>query len=164
MLVSNPDQSTINALIKATRAFVDSLEAELHLADGSAAQGPVASTAPTAAIQTGNRVTFDPLTDEPPFKPDPAGTREQQWMSSLTYLGAIHAIYKREGRGATRGEVVRYAKKAGYGDARGVSGFSNGRGSTYSEKDGTRRLNDSGIAWLTELQDQLGIDLPDDLS
>ena len=166
VMLSTPDQSTIKALIKATRAFVDSLEAELRLGDGGATQEP-GPTAPTAAIRTHGAVTFDPLTDEPPFKPDPVGTPEEQWMAWLTYIGAIYAINKREDRGATRGEVVRYAKKAGYGDARGVSGFSNGRGTTYSAEDGTRWVTDKSnvrSGWLRELQDQLGIDLPDDLS
>jgi hypothetical protein len=155
------DQSAIKALIKATRAFADVLEGELRLGEDCASQ----ACGPTTAMQTGGAVTFDPLTDEPPFRPDPVGTLEQQRMAWLTYLGAIHAICKREGRGATRGEVVRYAKKAGYGDARGVSGFSNKGGATYSAEDGTRWFSEeAGLAWLTEVQDQLGIDLPDDLT
>jgi hypothetical protein len=158
------DQSTIKALIKATRAFADVLEGELRLGEDGASQAP-GPTSPTVGTQTGGAVTFDPLTDEPPFKPDPVGTLEQQRMAWLTYLGAIYAICKREGRGATRGEVVRYAKKAGYGDARGVSGFSNKGGATYSAEDGTRWFNEeAGLGWLTEVQDQLGIDLPDDLT
>ena len=95
------------------------------------------------------------------------GTPEQQWMSWLTYIGAICAINKREDRGATRGEVVRYAKKAGHGDARGVSGFSKGRGTTYRAQVGRRWVTDKSSVrsgWLSELQDQFGIDLPDDLT
>jgi hypothetical protein len=159
MLVSTTDQSTIKALITAARAFVDSFEAELRLGDGGVAQ----VSAPTFAMQTGGAATFNPLTDEPPFKPDPVGTREQKTMAYVTYLSAIYAINKREGRGATPVEVARYAVKAGYGDARGVSGFSNGR-ATYSKEDGTRWVGDGGVLWLQDLSDDLGIVLPDDLS
>jgi hypothetical protein len=162
MLVSTPDQSTIKALIKATRAFVDSFEAELGLGDGGAAQEP-ASTAPTFLTQTGG-VVFDPLKDEPPSKPDPVGTGEQKKMAYLTYLSAIYAINTLKGRGATPVEVARYAVKAGYGDARGVSGFSNGRGATYSKEDGTRWVTPGGVLWLQDVAEELGIVLPEDLT
>lgn len=159
MFTATPDQNTIKALIRATRAFVDSLEADLRLGEGGAAQ-----PAHTNAMQTGGAATFDPLTDEPPRMANPTGTREQRMMAYLAYLGAIYAINKREDRGATPGEVARHAIRAGYEDGRGVSGFSNKGGATYRAEDGTRWVNEDGVDWLKKLQNELGIDLPDDLS
>jgi len=60
---------------------------------------------------------------------------------------------------------VLQTQASSYGDAGGVSGLSNGRGTTYSAKDGTRWVTYKSrvrAGWLKELQDQLGIDVPDD--
>jgi len=161
MTISTSDQTILKALIKATHAFTDSLEAVLQLGDASPNQAPTPID-PAVGLQTGGGPTFDPLTDEPPLALDPIGTSQQQNMSWLTYIGAIRAINQREGRGATRDEVVQYAKKAGYPDGRGVSGFSNKGGATYSEN-GTRWVNKGGVDWLTKLQVKLGVTLPADL-
>jgi hypothetical protein len=86
----------------------------------------------------------------------------------LAYLHRRH-LCDQQARGpwrdSGRGRQVR--EKAGHGDARGVSGFSKGRGTTYRAEVGRRWVTDKSSVrsgWLSALQDQFGIDLPDDLT
>jgi hypothetical protein len=168
MKTSTLNRTLVRALVTGLRATADSLEEGLQQAatgledfggaeaaedDGKAAARTVPATGPS---------WFDPLTDEPPKKPDPVGSPEAKSMSWMTYIGAVYAINRREDRGATPAEVRKYAMKAGYPDGRAVSGFSN-RGGATETREGTRWVNEAGADWLKELQKELDIELPEDL-
>ena len=145
---SNINEILLLALAKSARVFADSIEAAM-VASPPRGHGQMAP---------GERVTFDPRTEQPPKKADPDGTPEEATMAYVTYLGAISLINKTEHRGANPAEVRKYAMKAGYDDGRGVSGFSNGN--TVSRKDG-RYLTKDGEKWLAELQKAIDVELPD---
>ena len=150
MNTSNLGDILLNALAKSARVFADSIEAEAQVIPSSRLRG----------MDSGGRTTFDPVTEDPPKKASPEGTREERLMAYLTYLGAVLLINERENRGATRAEVRKYAMKAGYANARAVNGFSNGdKPNTESRTDG-RWVIQNGKAWLKELQETLGTYLP----
>ena len=156
------NSSLMKAFITGARAFADSLEADLTKVPASAPREPV--TAAVGGPAGGARpVLFDPLTDEPPIHPNPFGTKEEKDMAYLTYVSAIYAINRREGRGATPKEVRKYAIKAGYPDARTVSGFSN-RHATTKSVEGKRWVVEGGVKWVKALARDLDVRLPDDLA
>lgn len=75
------------------------------------------------------------------------------------YDGGLLAINVREGRGATSAEHREVARRAGYGDARGVAGIKASRGD-----DGGLWLSFVGRRELEESAYALGVDLPKDLA
>lgn len=150
------DSSSINeillrALAKSARVFADSIEADMvppHRGDAG-------------EVVARGRVRFDPRTEEPPKKANWEGTLEEQNMAYLTYLGAIRLINTTENRGATREEVRKYAKLAGYASGRAVNGFSNGENPATVSTSGGRKVTPGGVRWLKELEKILEVDLPD---
>lgn len=127
-----------------------------------------AQPAPTTEDSDGSRMSeryWDPESDAPLVKPKVVGTREEQDWCSLTYLGGIYAINKREGRGATAPEIRHYAIKAGYQDGRAVTAWSKGNGATQNDEGKQRWVTEAGVnLWVKGLAAKLGLTLPADLA
>lgn len=160
-------ESTYGAatLIRAARAAAEAFLAALD-EDGTP-QVPAKQAEPLQ--QSADEVIeYDPLTDEPPFPPDPSpsAARAAQQMASLTYLGAVARINASEGRGATSKEITKYAKKAGYTDGKAVNGWNSRPTSQRAIEniEGERYLNASAHEWLSELADELGIKINGDIT
>ena len=142
-----------DTLIKAARAAAEAFLASLDEAAGNLPKA--------AAVQAGTDgpIEFDPLYDQPPFTPDPRGTKAQWQMAAVTYLGAIGRLNAEQGRGATSKEIPEFAKKAGYIDGRVVNGWNSRPGSPrlVENIDGARFLNDAGLKGITKDAAKLGI-------
>ncbi|MHA7303835.1 hypothetical protein ACX80E_01080 [Arthrobacter sp. TMN-49] len=159
------DRALVAALVQASRAFADSLEAALtrsnshvDLSGSSSAE----STSATAALTPTSGALWDPLTspiNELPFSPKVQGSLEQRKMKDLVYLSAIWTINVREARGATPAEVRTYAIKAGYSSARGVTAWSKGNGGTYNDETG-RWITSAGKEWVNDRAQEFGLKLP----
>jgi hypothetical protein len=144
-----------DALAAGARAFLAALDNE------SPAQPSVAVA---ASVAYGESVEFDPLTQEPPLPVNPVGSKQEQKMTSLTYLGAIARINAATKRGANADKVSEFAKKAGYPDGRAVSGWNSRANSprVIDNIDGARILNRRGHAYLHELAAELNISIAGD--
>jgi len=140
-------RETINAL----RRQADVLE-HLLLTD---------SAAINAIDADGAAPVFDPETDEPPVKPDVAGTREQQDWCALVLWGRLRAIGARQGRGATPDESREIAKAAGYQDGRGWNAWDLG---WSKDEDGNRHFTPDGMIHLRHYYAKVGRALPEDLA
>lgn len=148
-----------SALAAAARAFLAALEAEATETSPTHVDGDL----PTGF---GEALVYDPLTDEPPFPVNPVGSRTEQKMTSLAYLGAVARINAEARRGANTDEISQYAKVAGYRDGRVVNGWNSrpGSGRQIENVDGARILNASGHAYLRELADELNITIKGDIT
>jgi hypothetical protein len=142
-----------------TRALAQAAQAFLT------AMGPDWAGLPEAAPAPGP-LSFDPLTEPPPLPFDPLGSKPEQKMTSLAYLGAIARINAEKGRGANADEVAHHAKMAGYPDGRAVSGWNSRAGSerVIENVGGARILNQRGHASIHELADSLQIEIEGDIT
>lgn len=149
-----------NALEAGARAFLEALN------DESAARPAVAVVEKPASLAYGESVDFDPLTEEPPLPVNPVGSKQEQKMTSLTYLGAIARINAATKRGANADEVSEFARKAGYPDGRAVSGWNSRSNSprVIDNMEGARILNESGHAYIHELAAELNITIAGDIT
>ncbi len=148
------------ALAAGARAFLKAL-------DNQASAQPVPpAVEKRISMAYGAAVRFDPLTDEPPLLVNPVGSKQEQKMTSLTYLGAIARINAAAKRGATTDEVAEFAKKAGYPDGRAVSGWNSRSDSrrVIENLDGARILNDDGHNYIQELAADLNITIVGDVT
>jgi hypothetical protein len=142
-------------LTKALRAAAVAFIATLDEATGTPAK---AGSDDTVLVE------YDPLTDEPPFTPNPQGsaTEAQQKLAAITFLGAIARIYAEEGRGAVTKEISTFAKKAGYSGGNAVNGWNSRpnspRAVELNEK-GERFLTEYSLKWLLQHAADLGIKL-----
>lgn len=149
-----------SALAAAARAFLTAF-------DNQPSAQPVAPVVDKRiSMAYGAAVKFDPLTHEPPLPVNPVGSKQEQKMTSLTYLGAIARINAATKRGATTDEVAEFAKKAGYPDGRAVSGWNSRSNSrrVIENLGGARILNDSGHAYIQELAADLNISIVGDVT
>ena len=91
---------------------------------------------------------YDPLHDDPPFPPDPAGSAPlaQQKLASLVFLSAVGRINAEYGRGATSEEITEFALKAGYERGNSVNGWTTRPG----KKSGAIELDEDKNRWLNE--------------
>lgn len=142
-------------LTKALRAAAVAFIATLDEATGNPAK---------TGSDDNELIEYDPLTDEPPFTPNPqsSATEAQQRLASITFLGAIARTYAEEGRGAVAKEISTFAKKAGYSGGNAVNGWNSRPNSPRAvelNEDGERFLNEGSMKWLLSIAADLGIKL-----
>lgn len=145
-------ETLIKAARAAAKAFLATLDEATGYVPAKAASGQDGATEP---------IEYDPLSDEPPFTPNPNGTGAQQQMAWITFLGAIARLNADEGRGARSDEISEFAKKAGYSGGNAVNGWNSRSNSPRNVEnlDGARFLNDAALGWITREAAKLGIKL-----
>ena len=145
------------ALRAAAQAFLTALEGQAQ---------PVPAPPRVTRAADGQLIEYDPLVDPVPFAADPTSAEPaKRGMATVTYVGALARINASEGRGATTEDVREYALKAGYADARAVSGWADRPGSedrAIKNIDGLRYVKPDSIAWLHGVAAKLGIKLVGD--
>lgn len=150
------DTTAARALISATRELADAFEASLGLPTNDT------DDAASRAVSSAEPIEFDPERDDPPFTPDPQGTRREKDLTNITMFGRLYAINIRMGRGASRRDLREIATVAGYTDGRAWNGW--GKFATTRDDAGELELNKKGHEWLTKAATQQNIILPDDLA
>jgi hypothetical protein len=152
-------ETLTHALGVAARAFLAALD------DESVAQRHQI-VEKRGSMDYGESVEFDPLEDDPPYSVNPVGSRQEQKMTSLAYLGAIARVNAATKRGANTAEVSEFAKKAGYPDGRAVSGWNSRSNSSrvIENVSGARILNENGHHYLHELAADLNIMIVGDVT
>jgi len=162
---TNASVPLLRAARAAAEAFLAALDQEGLTRAPERQSMPARPEGPAQGSAAG-LTAYDPLTDEPPFAPDPSPSAPPaaQRMASLTYLGAVARINASEGRGATSKEITKFAKKAGYTDGKSVNGWNSRPNSPRAIEniDGARYLNAATHAWLFELAHELGITIKGD--
>lgn len=156
-------RQAIHAIAEASRSLSQRLE-DLLADQGSAAPtlppSPMGDSGPARSAET----VWDPEADAPLLSPKVHGTREERAWCSLTYLGGIYAINKRQARGADKHEIREYARKAGYRDGRAVTAWSKGNGGTQNDDDKQRWVTANSVNWVKDLAGELGVVFPADLA
>jgi hypothetical protein len=101
--------------------------------------------------------TFDPDIDEPPVRPRVNGDEVAKDWCGLMLWAQLQAINVRQHRGATAGEVVQIAERAGYRDGRGWN-----RWGGWENHNGARWVTPVGLLHLRTYYQRVGRRLPDD--
>lgn len=101
---------------------------------------------------------FDPWQD-PPVQPLVDGDRTQRDWCALLLWGQLLAVNVRENRGATKPEVVQFAKRAGYADGRGWNKWSG-----WKEDEDGRWVTPAGVGHIRHYYAAVNRSLPSDLA
>lgn len=150
-----------NALAAGARAFLR--EYEEGISEPTGALPPLSSTARAG-------VSYDPLTDEPPYRPrlkQHGGSDDENRMVTVAFLGAVARLNAEHETGATAEDIHRAALRAGYPrGGQDVVGWTirDGRRGAIEVRDGLRYLSEDGHKWLRSEAEYLKIEIKGDIN
>lgn len=101
---------------------------------------------------------FDPDIDMAPVTPKVRGEQVQEDWCGLLLWARLQSINIRQGRGATKAEVVQIAKDSGYKDGRGWNKWTG-----WSDTGDSRWVEEAGVDHLRTYYRKVGRSLPPEL-